>query len=751
MMAGWIGMSLVSHRFLWSSEFASRPILLLVALLCAQWLLFLWAVVNLKRTPPDERPTPVLILGLGLCFHFLLAGAHPIQEADAYRYLWDGATLSQGVSPYQFCPNDILNADPSSHQSSDMQTELALVTTPGGAETLKRVSYPEIPTIYPPAAQLVFFAGFKLTGWSWLGLRIIFIAAYFGGAALIVAALKHVHSGKLSAATLAALLLGWCPLAVKEIANSTHLDALLVLYFGAIIYIVARRAELPPIAFAVLTGIFFGLAILTKLYPMLLLPIFLAWTAGRYSWRISSIFAAVTFLVVTIGYAPFLWYDGGRVFEGFNRFSNDWLRNAGFFALLRMVFTYVFGEGQFELPLVGGAGPLGTVAAKIAAQILVIVAIAFSAVRAFKSRKSQPELESLSTLCTGVLFGWFLLLPMAFPWYLLGILPFIVCSRPHLLPWLLLFSTGCLYYLLFYTEYHNLPMAYDAVILGVEYGLPALAALIVLFVRAKQPCEKTPQVDPNFRYKKTGMRLGVVIPAFNEEDCIAEAVSAAHCAGDGKGEVRVVVCDNGSTDQTATRARSVGAEVVLESQRGYGAACLKAITHLAEWPDIILFCDADSGISATELRKIIFPILEERADFVIGTRTFAEPGSMTLPQRFGNRLATLLIRLIWGKRFRDLGPTRAIRRETLQALAMSDRTWGWTIEMQIKALQQRVRIDEIDSSWRRRKSGHSKISGTFLGVLRAGSRILWTIARLALEGSICKRRSKTGAVGGRKT
>jgi glycosyltransferase involved in cell wall biosynthesis len=253
----------------------------------------------------------------------------------------------------------------------------------------------------------------------------------------------------------------------------------------------------------------------------------------------------------------------------------------------------------------------------------------------------------------------------------------------------------------------------------------------------------------NMRVEEVRVRVGVVIPAFNEEGSIAGAVRACRalesivvqasrlhpcrqdaCTTSQDRELRVVVCDNASTDRTAELARDAGAEVVRESQRGYGAACLAAIAHLGGWPDVLLFCDADAGSPPEELRRVLAPLYEGAADFVIGARLDVEAGAMTLPQRAGNRLATFLIRALWGHRFADLGPTRAIRRQTLERLALADRTWGWTIEMQIQAVRHGVRMLEVPVGWRKRRAGASKISGTVLGVIRAGSKILWTVARL---------------------
>ncbi len=221
-------------------------------------------------------------------------------------------------------------------------------------------------------------------------------------------------------------------------------------------------------------------------------------------------------------------------------------------------------------------------------------------------------------------------------------------------------------------------------------------------------------------------KIGLVIPAFNEEESVATVV--ARCLAACPGEPwRVVVADNESTDRTAQRARQAGAEVVSASPRGYGQACLAAIAHLGDWPDALVFLDADGSSRPEEIGKILQPIREGRCDLVIGRRPPDAP--MTPPQRWGTRLAAKLIQLRWRRHFHDIGPFRAIRLDAYRRLGMRDATWGWTVEMQILALRRNLRVLEIDVSWEKRIAGSSKISGTVGGVLRAGARILWTISR----------------------
>ncbi|HVP38915.1 MAG TPA: glycosyltransferase family 2 protein [Candidatus Saccharimonadales bacterium] len=222
--------------------------------------------------------------------------------------------------------------------------------------------------------------------------------------------------------------------------------------------------------------------------------------------------------------------------------------------------------------------------------------------------------------------------------------------------------------------------------------------------------------------------VAVLIPALNEAGSIAQVV-----AGLPAGRVReVLVVDNGSTDGTAAAARAAGATVLSEPRRGYGRACWTGIGHLARGPaapDILAFLDADLSDDPAELPRLLEPLEAGRADLVIGSRVLggAEPGSLAPAQRFGNSLATFLIRLLYGRRYTDLGPFRAIRFPALLALGMRDRGFGWTVEMQALAVRAGLRVAEVPVRCRRRRAGRSKVSGTLGGTFHAGRVILWTI------------------------
>lgn len=224
-------------------------------------------------------------------------------------------------------------------------------------------------------------------------------------------------------------------------------------------------------------------------------------------------------------------------------------------------------------------------------------------------------------------------------------------------------------------------------------------------------------------------RITIIIPAFNEQNAVGRVVAEIPK----KLVHEIVVVNNNSSDETARMASLAGATVLDEPRQGYGRACLKGIAYVCQQatpPDIIVFLDADYSDYPEEMLKLVAPILEGNVDLVIGSRALGqrERGSMTPQQLFGNWLATRLIRWLYGVRYTDLGPFRAIRFDKLMALNMHDTTYGWTVEMQLKAAKQGLAVCEVPVRYRRRV-GFSKISGTLKGTLLAGWKILTTIFR----------------------
>lgn len=226
--------------------------------------------------------------------------------------------------------------------------------------------------------------------------------------------------------------------------------------------------------------------------------------------------------------------------------------------------------------------------------------------------------------------------------------------------------------------------------------------------------------------------IKVIIPAFNEEDSIKHVINDIPDIVD-----EVIVVSNNSTDNTEKNAKGSGATVLVEKQKGYGYACLKGMDYIAQQEKkagIIVFLDGDYSDYPEELVKIVNPIIEDNVDFVVGARVkeLREKGSMTLPQIFGNWLATSLMRLFFRSTFTDLGPFRAIKYSKLLDLKMEDKTYGWTVEMQLKALKQKFTYREIPVNYRNR-IGVSKVSGTIKGAIFAGVKILWWIFKYSFR------------------
>ncbi|NRT12497.1 glycosyltransferase family 2 protein [Flavobacterium sp. 14A] len=226
--------------------------------------------------------------------------------------------------------------------------------------------------------------------------------------------------------------------------------------------------------------------------------------------------------------------------------------------------------------------------------------------------------------------------------------------------------------------------------------------------------------------------IKVIIPAYNEEKAIANVIKDIPCYVD-----EVIVISNNSTDNTVAVAQSAGATVLTENKKGYGYACLKGLDYISKLPnkpDIIVFLDGDYSDYPEELTKIVAPIITDGIDLVIGARAanLREKNSMTPQQVFGNWLATFLMKVFFGATFTDLGPFRAIKYDKLVALNMEDKTYGWTVEMQLKALKQKFSYVEIPVRYKNR-IGVSKISGTVKGTFMAGIKIIGWIFKYTFK------------------
>lgn len=226
--------------------------------------------------------------------------------------------------------------------------------------------------------------------------------------------------------------------------------------------------------------------------------------------------------------------------------------------------------------------------------------------------------------------------------------------------------------------------------------------------------------------------INVIIPAYNEQDSIANVIKDIP-----ENVTEIIVVSNNSTDKTEENAKKAGATVLSETRKGYGYACLKAMDYIAQkkdTPDIVVFLDGDYSDYPEQLIELIAPILTNNIDFVVGARVkeLREFGAMTPQQVFGNWLATFLMKLFFGAKFTDLGPFRAIKYNKLLALEMEDKTYGWTVEMQLKALKQKLSYTEVAMKYRNR-IGVSKVSGTVKGTIFAGIKILGWIFKYSFK------------------
>lgn len=228
------------------------------------------------------------------------------------------------------------------------------------------------------------------------------------------------------------------------------------------------------------------------------------------------------------------------------------------------------------------------------------------------------------------------------------------------------------------------------------------------------------------------LKIKVIIPAYNEQDSIGNVIRDIPDIVN-----EIIVVSNNSTDNTVENAKNAGATVLSENRKGYGYACLKGMDYIASKknkPEIVVFLDGDYSDYPQQLTELVTPILKDNLDFVVGARVkeLREAGSMTPQQVFGNWLATFLMKLFFGAKFTDLGPFRAIKYEKLLALNMEDKTYGWTVEMQLKALKQKLTYTEIPMKYRNR-IGVSKVSGTVKGSIFAGVKILGWIFKYSFK------------------
>jgi CTP:molybdopterin cytidylyltransferase MocA len=534
---------------------------------------------------------------------------------------------------------------------------------------LDGVNNPDVPTIYGPALELLFAAAYALFGTELLGLRLI-----FAGINLLLIALMLRHHAPERVA-----LYAWNPLAVSEIALHVHPDGVMAAALFAGVMLLKSRPWLAALLFALAAG---GKLVALAAWPLLL--------------RARPVALVVAVVTLVLLYLIFLGQGAGAGFESTAIFASQWHFNPLAYELLLML--------------------LPSDPARLAA-----AAIAGLAVLWFHAR-AEGRIEASLTAIFGVIL---LFAPAVNAWYLLWLLPFAVRGRqiwPFAATVALPFSylTG-----LNLADESLRPFEVHSVAWIAEVAI--LIAATAWDIYSARKTRRAAQALLPIGQPSTA----IIIPALNEEASVGGVVKGlrdAKIAGLGP----IIVVDNGSTDRTAEVATLAGAIVIRQPERGYGAACLAGMAGLPAATNIVLFADADGSDVPEDAVRLVEAVVRGDAAMVIGSRMLGkvEPGAMTWPQRFGNWLAPGLVRLIWGVRYTDLGPLRAIRRATLDVLAMEDRNFGWTVEMQVRAAKFGIRTAELPVGYRKR-IGVSKISGTLSGVLGAGTKILYIIAREA--------------------
>jgi alpha-1,6-mannosyltransferase len=622
-----------------------------------------------EAVPP--RTGLLTVLGFALAMRLLLVGEEPFLSTDVYRYVWDGRVQAAGINPYLYVP-----ADPA----------LAALRDAAIYPHINRADYAL--TAYPPVAEMFFFAVTRI-GESITVMRLALVACE----AIIVAVLIDLLR-RLGRPATAVVAYAWHPLAICEIANNGHVEALMValMMCGVWLLVCGHRAA----------GAVAGtLAMLVKPYALFVLPSF--WQ--RWDWRVPLAVIAT----VALCYLPYL--GAGKNVFGF--LGGGYIAEEGLTS----------GEGIWLVALLQTL--IGNIPGLVLAYALVAAAIMiWLALRVSGRRDATPE-RTISDIILLLTAGLFLMSPN-YAWYFLGLVPFIAlgAGAPA---WALTLGAFLLYRPLF--------LPYNDLVWKTLATVPFLLALIAVrrpLATAQDIAYARDRLD-----SPSAARTSVVIPCLNEEDAIPGVVREVLAQGVGE----VIVVDNGSTDATAARAREAGARVVSEPIRGYGRACAAGVAAVSQDKEFICFLDGDGSDVPSHLADVIAPVARGEADFVMGSRLRGrrEPGSMTPQQLVAGHLAGALMRLVYGVRFTDMSPFRATRVAQLRQLGMTEQTYGWNLEMQMRAAAAGLRIREVPVDHRLRRGGVSKVSGNFVAGLSAARKIATTFLRLTLT----LRRSKS--------
>lgn len=623
---------------------------------------FLTIVATRLSAAAPVRTGLIIVLGLALAMRLLLVGAEPLLSTDLYRYIWDGRVQAAGINPYLYVP-----ADPA----------LAALRDAAIYPHINRADYAV--TAYPPLAEMFFF------GMTRIGETITVMRLAMAGCEIAIIVLLIDLLRRLSLPATAVVAYAWHPLAIWEIANNGHVEALMVALMLLGVWLLIRARHIAGAAAV-------ALAMAVKPYALFILPAF--WR--RFDWRVPLAVIAT----IALCYLPYL--GAGRAVFGF--LGSGYLAEEGLTS----------GEGMWLTLLIQTL--LGKIPGLTTAYVLIAAAIMIWLGLRAASRVSPTRHEMISDIMVLLTAGLVLMSPN-YAWYFLALTPFIPLGAGAPV-WALTLGAFLLY--------RPIYIPYNDLVWKTLATLPFLVALF-LALRARRP--KTLQAA-SAPIAAGNTVVSVVIPCLNEEGAIAGVVHEVLA----QGAEEIIVVDNGSTDATAVRARKAGARVVSEPQRGYGRACAAGVRAVRPDADIVCFLDGDGSDVPSYYADVVGPVTRGEADFVMGSRLRGkrEAGSMTLQQLVAGRLAGILLRLVYGVRLTDMSPFRAMRVAQLRSLGMSERTYGWNLEMQMRVAAAGLRILEVPVDHRCRRGGVSKVSGNLVAGLSAAWKIATTFLRLAL-------------------
>lgn len=635
------------------------------------------AATHLATAVP-ARTGLLIILGLAIAMRLLLVGEEPLLSTDLYRYVWDGRVQASGVNPYTYVP-----ADPA----------LAALRDAAIYPYINRADYAV--TAYPPLAQMFFLAVTRIAETITM-MRLAMVACEAVIVAVVIDLLRRLHLP-----VTAVVAYAWHPLAIWEISNNGHVEALMVALMMLGVWLLVR-------AHRIAGAVAVAFAAVVKPYAVMILPAF--WRPFHrkaWDWRVPLAIVAA----IVACYLPYL--GAGKGVFGF---LGGYLSEEGLTS----------GEGIWLVSLAQTA--IGNIPGLTAIYVIAAAAImGWLGLRIAFGAEPTPR-ETIAAIVSLLTAGLFLMSPN-YAWYFIALVPFIPlgAGAPA---WALTLGAFLLYKPLFLPQNDLLWKTLATVPFLITLAFLLRGRWLSCGQQAHAQAKHADSASARELHEARGPTIiSVVIPCLNEEEPIAGVVAEVLV----QEADEVIVVDNGSTDATAANARAAGARVVIEPHRGYGRACAAGLAAVRPDADIVCFLDGDGSDVPAFLAAVTGPVARGEADFVMGSRLRGqrESGSMTPQQLVAGRLAGVLMRLVYGAQFTDMSPFRAIRVAQLRGLGMSEATYGWNLEMQMRVAAAGLRILEIPVDHRCRRGGVSKVSGNLAAGLNAGWKIATTFLRLA--------------------